>query len=106
MKRVILLSTVAFFMAGACFGLEENVVRVTGLKAGMKRRDLVENWGYPAKRERRGSLEIWFYLNDKTPRPTDGVAIYLKKNKIERWAVSDNIYSKMGIWGKGFKVGD
>jgi len=79
-------------------------VPLQGISAGMKMKHLIDNWGFPAKRDFKNKGEVWFYLNENTPSPTDGIVVHFIKKKVERWSLVDNIYAEMNIWGKGAGV--
>jgi len=101
-KLLFSLAAIVILFSGAISrGEEAALIKLNGISAGMRARKLLDSWGFPAKRERKaGSAELWFYLNDNTPNPTDGVIVRLKKNAVESWSLSDNMYSEMAIWGK------
>ena len=77
---------------------------LSGISVGMKGKHLLDNWGFPIIRDRKTKEEVWFYLNQNTSNPTDGVVVYLDKEKISSWRMVDNIYSEMNAWGKGAGV--
>jgi len=71
-----------------------------GISVGMKKHELRGNWGYPAKRETKNKIDVWYYLNQNTPNPTDGLIVYFYKEKVKDWKIVDNVYKEMRIWGK------
>ena len=73
---------------------------LAGIAVQMRSKELVDNWGFPAKRDRKTNAEVWFYLNENTSHPTDGIVVYLAKNRVTGWKKTDNVYSEMAIWGK------
>lgn len=77
--------------------------QLDGIFVDMKKGELIANWGHPSKRDLRNRDEIWFYILEKTPHPTDGIEVYLKRGRVQKWQVSDNIYTEMAIWGKGLE---
>ena len=66
----------------------------------MKKKELIENWGYASKREKEGKVDIWFYRNENTPHPTDGFVVYFRKGRVESWKSVDNIFDHMRFLGK------
>jgi len=85
---------------GVSFGQEESP-SLNGIEAGMKHKDLIDSWGFPAKRDKKsGRVEIWCYLDKNTPHPTDGIVVRLDKGLVESWRIVENIYTEMRVWGK------
>ena len=101
MGRIILVIMVLLLScASISYGQEGELVDLEGISLGMKKGRLLDNWGFPAKRDHKIRTDVWFYANDNTPHPTDGIVVYFKKDRVENWRVVDNIYSEMEIWGK------
>jgi hypothetical protein len=103
MKRAILLFTVLTLLAisPSIHGEENELVSLKGIALDMKKHTLVDNWGFPAKRDHKTSADIWFYPNENTRHPTDGIVVYFKKGRVENWKIVDNMYAEMEVWGKG-----
>jgi len=86
--------------AVSAFAEDLSLSELDGISMGMKRARLIDNWGYPAKRETKRNKDTWFYLYPDTPYPTDGVVVFFYKGKVEGWKVVNNIYENMKIWGR------
>ncbi|MBL7068556.1 MAG: hypothetical protein ISS34_01685 [Candidatus Omnitrophica bacterium] len=102
MLKTVTAFFISIFVLGAVSASAEDlsIQELKGISIGMKRAHLIDNWGYPAKRETKRKKDTWFYLYENTPYPTDGVVVFFYKGEVENWKVVDNIYEEMKIWGK------
>lgn len=100
-KNILILSVIALFLyVGVSFAASADPAEFAGISLGMKKASLISNWGYPSKREKtKWKEEVWFYLNENTSQPTDGVVVYLDRSKVSDWRVVDNLYEEMRIAG-------
>ena len=103
-RKIGLLSLALFIFLGVMpsYGQEASLslVELNGISLDMNKRKLINSWGHPAKRERKEYREeIWYYLNENTIHPTDGILVFFKKGKVKSWKVVDNMYEEMEIWG-------
>lgn len=101
-RILLLLSAMPFLLDGSvALSAEDELVPLEGISVGMKKKRLLDNWGFPQKRDHKIHKADWFYLNTNTNNPTDGVVVYMKKNKVAGWKIVNNIYAEMRIWGQG-----
>ena len=82
-------------------GQENLLIKMDGIHPDMKSKHLLDSWGFPAKRERKANMEVWFYPNKNTKSPIDGIVVQIKKGRIYSWKRVENMYSEMQVWGKG-----
>lgn len=106
MTKKIFLGIILLLFAAVSYAQEAQLVRLKGITVDMRKKDLVDNWGFPSKREYRRKLDVWYYPNENTAHPTDGIVVYLKKGRVESWKVVDNLFEEMKIWGKGPGLSD
>ena len=101
-KNILILSVILLVLsAGFSFAASADPIEFEGISLGMKKASLIANWGYPSKREKtKWKEEVWFYLNENTTQPADGVVVYLDRSKVSDWRVVDNLYEEMRIAGK------
>jgi hypothetical protein len=99
-KAALFLTIIPLLCATLSYGEEAAPVELKGIEVGMKKKRLVENWGFPIKRETRRTSDTWFYTNDNTPHPTDGIVVFFRRGRVREWKVVENIYTEMKIWGK------
>lgn len=77
------------------------LIPLKGIALKMKKNKLLNNWGFPAKRDHKINADVWYYANENTANPTDGIVVHFKKGRISGWKVVNNIYSEMDVWSKG-----
>jgi hypothetical protein len=83
-------------------GEEDLLIKMDGISPDIKSKRLLDNWGFPAKRERKYKLEeTWFYPNKNTQNPIDGIVVRIYKGRVKSWRLVENLYSEMQVWGKG-----
>jgi hypothetical protein len=102
-KFIPILLALALIYAPISFGAEEKAIELiplSGISLNMKKNKLLDNWGFPAKRDHKIHADVWFYPNVQTPNPTDGVVVSFKKGRVSDWKLVDNMYSEMEVWGK------
>lgn len=100
MRRIFIISVLFFFVfAVSSYGGEGAPVGLKGISLGMKEKHLLNSWGYPNKREHKNRMDVWYYSNENTEHPTDGIIVYLEKGKVKSWEIVDNIFEEMLIWG-------
>ncbi len=81
------------------YGQEAPPADLKGITLGMNKRELIDSWGYPSKRDVKNKMDVWYYVNENTSHPTDGVTVYFQKGKVKEWKAMDNVYKEMNIWG-------
>ena len=107
MRKSVFVLIILFFLASAAVCAEnEEPVKLNGISLGISSKDLIDNWGYPSKREYKKRAEIWYYLDEETPQPVDGVVVFFKRGRVAGWKAVENIYEEMDIWGAKVSAGD
>ncbi len=99
MRKAALIIIAILLCSPLAFGADVDSPELAGISRNMTKKRLTGNWGFPAKRERQVRGDTWFYLNDNTPNPTDGILVYFDKGRVKEWKPSDNIYIEMIVWG-------
>jgi hypothetical protein len=87
-------------LASGVYAEDVKMPELEGIDTSINEKRLIKSWGLPADREKRHGEEVWFYVNEGTPHPTDGVVVYFRKGKVGSWKSVDNVYREMGIWGR------
>ncbi len=107
-KKLMSLIIILFFLCTAYtvdaeeeLGETAELIPLNGIALKMKKNKLVNNWGFPAKRDHKINADVWYYANENTANPTDGIVVHFKKGRISGWKVVNNIYSEMDVWSKG-----
>jgi hypothetical protein len=104
-KKIISLLIALALSCGASTAYAQkkdgSLIPLNGISVNMKKKKLLNNWGFPSKRDHKIGADVWFYQNEHTANPTDGIVVYFNRGKVERWKAVDNIYSEMEVWGKG-----
>lgn len=100
LRYYIVMIAMAFLLTTLSYGQEMPLVKLKGISIGLKKKHLIENWGHPSKRDTKGKTDVWYYHNENTPHPTDGIVVNLRDGKVEDWKVVNNIYEEMRVWGK------
>ncbi|NQT07338.1 MAG: hypothetical protein HQ575_07350 [Candidatus Omnitrophica bacterium] len=101
MRKFVSFLFIALYLISCPPGYCEDapVWELEGIEAGMKENILIEHWGHPSKRELRGKVEVWIYVKENTPHPTDGIIVYLERKRVKSYEEVENVYSEMRIWG-------
>ncbi len=102
MSRVLLSSAVLILvvLSASLHAEEASMIELDGIELGMNKKEIIDNWGFPDKRETKYKKDVWYYTNEGTPHPTDGIIVNFEKGKVKEWKVVDNWYRYMKIWGK------
>ncbi|MFH1753898.1 MAG: hypothetical protein ABH875_06915 [Candidatus Omnitrophota bacterium] len=104
-NKILPFSLLFFLLVAHCVSAEEadtpELIPLKGISLQMKKKKLLNNWGFPAKRDHKTNSEVWFYPNENTASPTDGIVVYLVKGRVSGWKTSENLFAEMEVWGKG-----